>query len=180
MKFTPYNIKTQEFSKSVRGYDKEEVQAFLESLSNEFEKLQYDNNKLKSEVDDYKKQIEEFRKIEKNLQSTLLNAQESTSKSVESAKKQTSLMLKEAELKAVQIVEKARKQADSIKNSVLHLKEEKKLILSRLKAIINTQASILQMSTESFENQSSKIIDSKIHKKEKTDINVDEFLEKLL
>ncbi|MGD8780550.1 MAG: DivIVA domain-containing protein [Ignavibacteria bacterium] len=180
MKFTPYNIKTQEFGKSVRGYDKEEVQAFLESLSDEFEALQSENDKLKIEVESYKRQIEEFRKIEKNLQSTLLNAQESTSKTVESAKKQTSLMLKEAELKAVQIVEKARRQADGIQKAVLHLKEEKKLIISRLKAIINTQVSILQMSTESFENESPKIIDSKINKKEKTDINVDEFLEKLL
>ncbi|KAB2842088.1 MAG: DivIVA domain-containing protein, partial [Melioribacteraceae bacterium] len=42
MKYTPFSIKNQEFNKSVRGFDKEEVHAFLEKLAEEFERLQYD------------------------------------------------------------------------------------------------------------------------------------------
>ncbi len=38
MRFTPFSIKAQEFNKSVRGYDKDEVRAYLDTLSNEFEK----------------------------------------------------------------------------------------------------------------------------------------------
>jgi len=37
MKFSPMNIKAQEFTKTMRGYDVEEVRAFLEKLSNEME-----------------------------------------------------------------------------------------------------------------------------------------------
>ncbi len=39
MKFSPLSIKKQDFSRSVRGFDKEEVQAFLEKLADEFEDL---------------------------------------------------------------------------------------------------------------------------------------------
>ena len=38
MKFTPFSIKNQEFSRAVRGYDKEEVRAYLEKLSDEVER----------------------------------------------------------------------------------------------------------------------------------------------
>ena len=109
MKFSPFSIKAQEFSKSLYGYDKEEVRAFLESLASEVEKLQKDNDKLISQIDQNAEEITEFKKLEKSLQSTLLNAQESSSRSVESAKKQNQLIIKEAEIKANQLIEKAKK-----------------------------------------------------------------------
>jgi cell division initiation protein len=43
MKVSPISIKKQEFSKSLRGYDPEEVQAFLEKLADEFDDLQKEN-----------------------------------------------------------------------------------------------------------------------------------------
>ena len=43
MKFSPFSIKTQEFGKGVRGYDKDEVRAYLEKLSDEFELIQSQN-----------------------------------------------------------------------------------------------------------------------------------------
>ncbi len=39
MKLTPISIKSQEFSKSLRGYDSEEVKTYLEKLANEIEEM---------------------------------------------------------------------------------------------------------------------------------------------
>ena len=39
MKITPIEIRQKTFEKVFRGYDKEEVQAFLQSLSQEWERL---------------------------------------------------------------------------------------------------------------------------------------------
>ena len=91
MKVSPLSIKKQEFNKSLRGYDKEEVQAYLEKLSDEFEMIQKENDSLKKELENANEKLAEFRKIEKNLQNTLLKAQESSSKSIESTKKQAGL-----------------------------------------------------------------------------------------
>lgn len=180
MKHTPYSIKNQEFNKSVRGFDKDEVQAFLEKLADEFERLQNDNERLSKKNEDLKAQIEEFRKIEKNLQNTLLNAQESSSKAVESAKKQTQLILKEGELKAVQIVENAKTEAENIRNSVLKLKEEKNLLIARLKAMVASQTSLLDINLQEQTEQNSNDAEPKVKKKEQSEINVDDILEKLL
>ncbi len=183
MKFTPFGIKNQEFNKSVRGYDRDEVKAFLEKLSDEFERLQQANEKLKAEIERNEDQIREFRKIEKNLQTAMLSATESTTKAVDSAKKQTALMVKEAELKAAQMIEKARENANSIRDAVLKLREEKKLLVSRIKAMIDSQASLLEFNVDNIETKKVKkkeVPKESIKRSDQTEIDVDDILEKLL
>lgn len=180
MKFTPFGIKNQEFNKSVRGYDREEVKAFLEKLADEFERIQNENDKLLKELEEKNEQLKEFKKIEKNLQTALLNATESTTKVIDSAKKQTALMLKEAEIKAAQLIEKAKENANTIRDSVLKLREEKKLLVAKIKAMIETQSNLLEISAQSNSSitpQKEKIVENK---EDQTEIDVDDILEKLL
>ena len=181
MGFTPHSISNQEFSRSVRGYDKDEVRAFLENISDEFEKLQYENEKMTAEIELLKNEVTEFRKIEKNLQETLLKAQESSTKSVDSAKKQTALMIKEAELKAVQIIDNANEDAAFTRNAVIKLREEKNLLIAKIKSMVDSQAKLLAMNVENIETSSDKPKVPKPEiKKNKDEINVDNILEKLL
>ncbi len=177
MRFTPFSIKAQEFNKSVRGFDKDEVRAYLETLSNEFEKLQNENNELRNRIDNSSEELTEFKKLEKTLQATLITAQESSSKAVESARKQNQLIIKEAEIKANQTIEKANKDAEIIRDSVLQLKEEKNLLIAKLKAMVETQASILDIGSKTFESKSLPVEEMK---NDNSEIDVDDVLEKLL
>jgi cell division initiation protein len=178
MKVSPISIKKQEFNKAMRGYDKDEVQAFLDKLADEFETLQKDNDSLKKELENTTVKLAEFRRIEKNLQDTLLKAQESSSKSIESTKKQSSLMMKEAEIKASQILEKARENANEIRNAVINLREEKDLIVANLKAIISSQSHLLEIKVSTAGDDF--IVPGHIEQAQKIDINVDEIVNKLL
>ncbi len=178
MKFSPVNIKKQEFSRTVRGYDKDEVQAFLDKLAEEFDALQKENESLKKELEDSRTKVTEFRKIEKNLQDTLLKAQESSTKSIESTKKQSSLMLKEAEIKASQILEKARENANEIRNAVINLREERDLIVANLKSIINSQAHLLEMKVEDAGEEIAEV--KALEQTAKIDLNIDDIVNKLL
>jgi len=183
MKFTPFGIQNQEFNKSVRGYDRDEVKAFLEKLADEFERMQNENEKLKLQIENDEEQLKEFRKIEKNLQTAMISATESTSKAVDSAKKQTALMIKEAELKAAQTIEKAKESANVIRDSVLKLREEKKLLISRIKALIETQAQVLEFNVENMTPRIKRKETPKprdIKQEDQSEINVDDILEKLL
>ncbi|MDA3861099.1 MAG: DivIVA domain-containing protein [Melioribacteraceae bacterium] len=177
MRFTPFSIKAQEFNKAVRGFDKDEVRAYLETLSNEFEKLQNKNTELISKIDNNSEEITEFKKLEKTLQTTLISAQESSSKAVESARKQNQLIIKEAEIKANQTIEKAKRESQLIRDSVLQLKEEKNLLIAKLKAIVETQASILDIGSKTFESKSLPVEEKQ---SDNSEIDVDDMLEKLL
>jgi cell division initiation protein len=178
MKISPIEIRQQEFTKKMRGYDPDEVQSFLETLADEIQKLNEDNESLTSEVESLTEQINEYKKIEKNLQDTLLNAQESSAKSMEATKKQASLMIREAELKASQIIEKARESTNDIRNAVVNLREEKDLILAKLKAIVSSQANLLELKVERAGDEKTK--GKKIEESNKMDIDINDILDKIL
>ncbi|GAB4135084.1 MAG: septum site-determining protein DivIVA [Ignavibacteriales bacterium] len=176
MRFTPYNIKNQEFNKSYRGFDKEEVNAFLESVATEFGLIISENENLKKEIESLRKEIEEYKKVERSLQSTLINAQESSTKTLESAKKQQQLIIREAEIKATQITEKAKAEASAIRDDIIKLNEEKKIIISKLRAILDSQSRVLELNSD--ENLPSIPVDE--GRNNKSNIDVDDILEKLL
>ncbi|PJA96780.1 MAG: cell division protein DivIVA [Ignavibacteriales bacterium CG_4_9_14_3_um_filter_34_10] len=176
MKFTPYNIKNQEFNKSYRGFDKEEVTSFLESVSSEFAILISENDNLKKEIDSLRKEIEEYKKVERSLQSTLINAQESSTKALDSAKKQHQLIIREAEIKAAQLTEKAKEEVNAISNDIIKLKEEKKLIISKLRAILDSQSRVFEYN--SGERTVTPAVEPETNNESK--IDVDDILEKLL
>ena len=178
MKLSPLLIKRQEFEKSMRGYNIDEVQAFLEKVASEMEELINENEALEKEVERLNIKVSEVQVIEKNLQDTLIKAQENSTKTLESAKNQTSLLIKEAENKAAQILEKANKNAEEIRNAVMSLREEKNLIIARLKAIVNTQANLLEGKVK--EAGEEKVQLAKPDEGEKLDIDVDDIVDKLL
>jgi len=178
MKISPIEIRQQEFTKKMRGYDPDEVQNFLESLAEELDKLNVENESFQNEVESLTDQVNEFKKIEKNLQDTLLSAQESSAKSMEATKKQTGLMIREAELKASQIIEKARESTNDIRNAVVNLREEKDLILAKLKAIVSSQANLLELKVERAGDE--KTTGKKIEQSSKMDIDINDILNKIL
>lgn len=176
MKFTPFGIKNQEFSQSLRGYDKEEVRAYLEKLSNEIEKLIQENERIKEGEKELKDRLYEYKKIEKNLQRSLVSAQEASGKATEDAKRQKAVIIKEAELKRDMIIKKAEEHAKFIRESVAELSEEKELLLSRLKAMVTTQIELLEMKISRNEI---KPMEENVSK-QNTEINIDDIVEKLI
>jgi cell division initiation protein len=155
MKVYPAGIRKQEFNTSFRGYDKEEVRAYMERFADDLDELQKENEQLRKELEQADLLLEEFRKMEGNLQENLLKAQESASKTIELSKSQSEALLKESETRAAQIVEKAKRQAKEIHDAVIGLREEKNLIIAKLKAIINSHANLLEMKIEEPADKSS-------------------------
>lgn len=177
MRITPLNIKKQEFGKSLRGYDTEEVRIYLNSIADDLEDLMSENETLKKNLEEANTQLLEFRRIEKSLQDTLLKAHETTSKSIESTKKQTSLIIKEAEIRAQQIFDKSKEGANELRNSIIVLREERDLILAKLKAIVNSQSHLLEMKIEKATEEKEPA--SKLTTLKQLNINIDNIVEKL-
>ncbi|MBI5726741.1 MAG: DivIVA domain-containing protein [Ignavibacteriales bacterium] len=180
MRISPISIKRQEFSKSFRGFDTEEVQAFLEKIAEDVEALNAENDSLKKVVDENNSQLLEYRRIEKNLQETLLKAHENSAKSMESTKKQAGLMLKEAEIKAQQIIDKAKESANEIRNSIISLREERDVIIAKLKGIVSTQSNLLEMRVEKAGDEPAPLPEKKTEPQKKFQVNIDQVIDKLL
>ena len=145
MKLTPLEIRKQEFRKTLRGFDPVEVQTFLEMVAEQYEKLLEENKALNRKVIELQTRLEGYQETERNLRETLMNLQEVKRQSEESSRRQADLIIKEAELKAIEILENARKQARQIREEVNWLKSQKESFINRLRHILVSQIELLSV-----------------------------------
>lgn len=145
MKLTPLEIRKQEFRKTLRGLDPLEVQTFLEMVAEQYEKLLEENARLTQEITELRASLKNYQETEKNLKEMLLNVQEVKKQSEESSRRQADLIIKEAELKALEILENARKQARQIRDEVNWLKSQKESFVNRLRHILMSQIELLSV-----------------------------------
>jgi cell division initiation protein len=176
MKITPLEIKRQQFKKGMRGYDTIEVETFLEMLSNEVEEMLKANKDLREKTIELETQLADYKHMEKTLQQTLLQAQEASGKSIENSRKEASLIVQEAELKASQIVERARTDFARAKEEISTLRSRKESIVSKLKILLKSEIdliSALQVDDDNLTGEKSSLGTGKEH------LEIDEILKKL-
>lgn len=144
MKITPLEIKRQQFKKVMRGFDPVEVESFLEMVSNDLEDILTLNKEFKERVIELETQLADYKQMEKTLQQTLFQAQETSGKSIENSRREANLIIKEAELKAQQVVEKARSDFGRIKEEISSMKARKESVISRLKILLSSELDLIR------------------------------------
>lgn len=143
MRITPLDIQQKQFPMKFRGFDVEEVFAFLEVIREEMEDLLRENASLKEMAQRTENQIKEYRDMETTLRETLLTAQQMVDDYKTNARKEAELIVKEAELKADTLIREAQERVIKIHEDIVdlkgirtHFKEElKRMIESHLKMI---------------------------------------------
>lgn len=117
MKVTPLEIRQKSFERVFRGYDKDEVDAFLLSLSQEWERVVEEQKELRYRLEVSEKEVGKLREVEDSLFKTLKTAEATGTNMVEQANKKAELHLREAELKAETMLNNARSRAKEIIDS---------------------------------------------------------------
>ncbi|MGA2622304.1 MAG: DivIVA domain-containing protein [Bacteroidota bacterium] len=144
MKLTPVEVKKQEFKKVFRGYDPEEVLAFLDTIATEMDESLSEQRALADRAIELETQLKDYKSIEKAIQQTLMQAQETSAKSMENTRQEAQLILKEAELKAFQMLDKARNDLTVLKEQLTILKAKKDSIVARLKMLLNSELELIR------------------------------------
>ena len=111
MKVTPIEIRQKDFNKVFRGYDKEEVDAFLKSLSQEWEKLMDENRDVKNRLEQADREVARLREVESSLFKTIKNAEDTGASLIDHAQRQSDLHMREAQMNAEAIMSEARNRA---------------------------------------------------------------------
>lgn len=119
MKITALEIRQKEFQKAFRGCDKDEVQAFLLSLSQEWERMVEQSKELSIRLENAEKEVRKLREVEDSLFKTLKTAETTGANVVEHANKSAELIIQEARMKAEQTLDDAQRKADRVFTSML-------------------------------------------------------------
>lgn len=151
MKITPLDIRKQEFKAGFKGYDKNEVNVFLEMIAKEMEELIKENTIYMEQLRDLDSKIEDYRRMEKTLQNTLTSAQKTTDELRRNAEKEAELILRNARIQADHILEEARSQANKYQSQIASLKSQRDTFIAQFRGIVEAQLQVLNKNWEELE-----------------------------
>lgn len=143
MPLSPLDIHNKEFTRSWRGYDEDEVNAFLDQIIKDYETTIREKKDLQEKVEQLNEKVGHFTDIETTLNKSIVVAQETAEEVKGSASKEAKLIIKEAEKNADRIVNEALDKSRRIALDVEELKKQAKVFRTRLKMLVEAQLDMI-------------------------------------
>jgi cell division initiation protein len=153
MRITPLDIQQKQFPMKFRGFDVEEVYAFLEVIREEMEDLLRESATLKENAQRAENQIKEYKDMETTLRETLLTAQQMVEDYKTNAKKEAELIVKEAELRADTLIKQAQEKVIKIHEDIVDLKGIRVHFKEELKRMVEGHLKMIEFDKEREEEK---------------------------
>jgi cell division initiation protein len=148
MKITPLDIRQKRFESSFRGFQRREVEAFLELMAGEFEEVVKENIHLKEEHKRAQIRLDQHQEREHTLQETMVTAQRISDDLKEAAKKEAEIVLADAENQAEKIVQNAHLKLVQVVDDINELKRQRVQFESQVRSIILAHQKLLETFTQ--------------------------------
>jgi cell division initiation protein len=143
MKLTPLDIQQKRFTRKLRGYDREEVEAFLSLAASAFEDLVKELHSLREDLSRRDEEIAAHRDLERALQETLVTAQRASEEIRESARKEGEITIGEAELQAEKIVQGAHQRFLRVVDDIHEMKRLRIQFEASVRALVEGHGKLL-------------------------------------
>ena len=141
---TPLDIENKRFSKTIKGYNVEEVDDFLDELTVEYEKLYKENAEFKTQIEQSKKDLEHYRSVEHTLQNTLVMAQTTAEDIKNMAHKQADQIIRDAQGEARRSIDELNKEEFDVKRRLEDVKRQFDVYKAKMEALLISQLELLK------------------------------------
>lgn len=146
----------EKFNRVLRGYDPDEVNAFLDQVilkvekmvlqleekNEELQKIKEENATLRQEItkiDKIKEKVLQYERMEGTLNRAIIMAQKTSDQLKVAAHRESEIMLEDAKQNASRIVNEALMRAEKIENEAMVLKRNVNVFKKRLRNIVESQ-----------------------------------------
>ena len=144
MRISPMDIRQQQFTvRTFRGFDRREVEAFLDDVAEDYEQLVKENALFKEQLAALEERSRGIEDREKMLQETLVTAQRLAEEMKENARREANLLVREAELQGDKFLEEARAEEAKIKAEILALKRTRRQLVEGLRVTLDMYQRLL-------------------------------------
>ena len=146
---TPLDIENKKFSKQMmNGYSVEEVDDFLDELTEDYEKLYKEVADNKDKLEDLQENVEKYKNIENTLQNTLVMAQLAADDMKKAAKKEAEQLLSEAQVEAKQTARALDQEITLKKKSLEDLEKQIDVYKAKMESLLISQLELLKESNK--------------------------------
>lgn len=116
MGIKPIDITNKGFNTKFKGYDRDEVDDFLDQIALEVEKLTQENRSLEKEVKQSQDKLSYFNELKDSLNQSIIVAQDTADKLKENAIKESDLAIQQSQAQSEDILAHANKMSDELIN----------------------------------------------------------------
>ena len=158
MKVTPLDLRQQRFKTVMRGFDRAEVESFLNETAEDYEQALREADRLRDDLTRLQSSLDEHREGERNLRNTLLTAQKLADEIRNNAEAEGKRLVREAEGRSDLMISKAQARLDEVQREIDGLRLKRRDVENSLESTIQT----LRNSLEFVREQDKKERDEKI------------------
>ncbi len=159
MRITPLDVRKQEFKRGMRGFDCDEVRAFLTTLADEYEAVLVDNKQLRERVLEQDEKLAEYRNLEQTLRDTLMTAERVSQEARDNARKEGELLLQEARQRVERVLAEGREHLNELRREALAVHREKEAYLGRFRSLAEAQVHFVEQHRSDFKELDGRLLE---------------------
>ena len=133
---TPLDMRQARFTTAIRGFDKADVNAFLQEAAEGFDHAMRENERLRMEIVRLEASLNQFRELEGSLKTTLMSAQKIADDMRENAHQEAARIVREAEGRAEMALQRAQAKTEDIEREIDGLRIKRREAETNLEATI--------------------------------------------
>ena len=144
MRMTPLDVQSHQFAHRLRGYDPDEVNAFLRIVSEDYESLVHETDSQSDRIRRMEARLEELSAQENLLKETLLSAQAMTEELRGTAEREAALRLAEVEVRAEKILDASHRRAARLAQDIREMRALRSRLAESFRSAAETHLSLLE------------------------------------
>ena len=122
MRISALDIRQQQFTSRMRGFDRQEVEAFLEDVAEDYESVVKENTLLKEQLAALEERSRNITEHERTLQDTLVTTHRLTEEMKQAAKREAEIIVRDAEMRGEKVTEEMRAEEARLRHELVTLR----------------------------------------------------------
>ncbi len=140
---TPIEIQNKVFKSGGLGYDKKDVDGFMDEILTNYETLYRERMEMNDRINVLNEGLQYYKTIEKTLQKALVLAERTAEETKNTAMKNALVIEQEAVSKANVILEDAKRELEQIRKQTIELVRQYDMYKAKFKSLANAQTELL-------------------------------------
>ena len=143
MKLSPLDLRKQQFAKTFRGYDPDEVKAYLGEVARQWDEVLDELHQADSRLRELEHKLKHYERVELALQEALESARETGRRAESAAEQKAKLIIEKAELDALRYKQDAEQERYGLRQDLVKLTNIQRRATAQLRAFLMTELEML-------------------------------------
>jgi cell division initiation protein len=144
MRITPLDMRNHRFARQLGGYDRDEVDGFLQVAAEDYEAALRRVEQQAARIRELEQRVEDLSANEKTIQETLATAKRLSEDLKRTAVKEAEVIVSEAEIRGEKVLEAAHRRAAKLADDIREMKMLRIGLAAAVRSAIETHLGLLE------------------------------------